>query len=456
MDVGFLTMPFQGNANAGAVDPTLVKMLFDQKARREEMALQDQIEQAKFARQMAIDAKNEARADEKHKLDMLTLRAGLADKLRAMAPDVDTASRTAQDVTSKNFTEQDLMGDGGGQDFAGIVAQNDPTTFDQVGRSNMAEANLATQLALGSDLQMAMAPGADRGMAIDATLGAGQAVEADRARTAEIALEKTTDAENRAERRAMSAEARAERRAIAAEERALARTIAAERRAADNGGQWDTDDLNTFRKDREGELKVAFDTSKEWRRLEATNPRNALDVLEVLQRWQRKVDQGATVREGDIDLIRSVGASGVENAFSSAKAFFDENGRFPDGFGEELKRSYASMLRDDDISTLEKAEAIEDYADQNGWDEDDRNRAIPYRKQIEQARQRVNGNGPAGQADPAAATITPAEFNRIAKELSAATRIPLKDVPNEMVLKAWKTRNAGPGIPFPAELGGGR
>jgi hypothetical protein len=50
MDVGFLTMPFQGNANAGAVDPTLVKMLFDQKARREEMALQDQIEQAKFAR----------------------------------------------------------------------------------------------------------------------------------------------------------------------------------------------------------------------------------------------------------------------------------------------------------------------------------------------------------------------------------------------------------------------
>lgn len=190
-------MPFQGNPNAGQPDPALLNLLFQQKQRREEMAYQQQQDALAAQRQAQLDAAEEARKTEKHKMDLLVSRAGLVDKLRAMAPDVDSAQRTAQNVTSQNFTQSDLLGGGGGEDFASIVAQNDPTAGAQLQQSNMAEANLATQIAMASELQQQLAPGIDRGTAVDATLGMGQAVESERARTADIELQKKLGEEGR-------------------------------------------------------------------------------------------------------------------------------------------------------------------------------------------------------------------------------------------------------------------
>jgi hypothetical protein len=328
-------------------------MLFDQKARREEMALQDQIEQAKFARQMAIDAKNEARADEKHKLDMLTLRAGLADKLRARAPDVDTASRTAQDVTSKNFTEQDLMGDGGGQDFAGIVAQNDPTTFDQVGRSNMAEANLATQLALGSDLQMAMAPGADRGMAIDATLGAGQGVEAARQRTAQIELDETLASEQRAEEAAVAASGRSLSNSIALSKLEEQQLIDRQPKQfmALNGQIRDLVRKAENEKDpvKKAQLKQDAAGLAAMRDFELTRgqPEGAISNARELVALQQRLDLGVNLVENlkEIDAVQSGGATAdVERFLSNAVGLVNDIGQL---FAVEGGTFEQVMNRDD-------------------------------------------------------------------------------------------------------------
>lgn len=88
-------MPFQGNVNAGAVDPGLIKMLFDQKARREEIAYRQQIDQAEAARQAMLDSKEQARKDELHRLAVfekrLAVSKGAKEMGSSLAPNLDLA-----------------------------------------------------------------------------------------------------------------------------------------------------------------------------------------------------------------------------------------------------------------------------------------------------------------------------------------------------------------------------
>ncbi len=177
-------MPFQGNPNAGAPDPALINMLFQQKQRREELAWEREKYQIEAQRQAQLDAAEESRKERAAKLDELSKRAKLVMDMEAFGKPIDSARRNAEQVTSKNFTEEDLFGGGGGEDFAGIVAQNDPSAGSQLQESNAAQSYLAAQLAGAAPIVQELNPGVDP---VSSLFGAGQAVESQRGYEASLA-----------------------------------------------------------------------------------------------------------------------------------------------------------------------------------------------------------------------------------------------------------------------------
>lgn len=223
---------------------------------------------------------------------------------------------------------------------------------------------------------------------VGANIGAGRGLILQGER--QDAAVKETDAA-RDDRYAAAADARAERYRIAKEQRdAAAATLQsqAEQNAVE-AGKWTGDNLDKIRTAQESRLGFSADTTKDWRRLESLKESNPQDVFELIQRWQRRVDQGATVREGDIAMISAVGASGASNFFASAQSFFDKNKKFPPGFGENLKRSLEGMLVNEDQKIVDLADEFDAYAEQNGWTESQKNRASAYGKQIRMARDRL-------------------------------------------------------------------
>lgn len=177
-------MPFQGNPNAGAPDPALINMLFQQKQRREELQWEREKYQIEAQRQAQLDQADQARKDEIHRLDTLTKRLQLTKDVSEQGANVDSARRNSEQVSSKNFTQEDLFGGGGGADFASVVAQNDPTAGQQLQESDAARAFFASQLAGAMPAMQEVSPGVDP---VSALLGAGQAVETQRGYTAGIA-----------------------------------------------------------------------------------------------------------------------------------------------------------------------------------------------------------------------------------------------------------------------------
>lgn len=231
---------------------------------------------------------------------------------------------------------------------------------------------------------------------VGANIGAGRGLMLQGERQAEAIKE--TDAA-RADRFAAASDARAERYRIAKEQRdAAAATLQsqAEQNAVE-AGKWTGDNLDKIRTAQETKLGFSAETTKDWRRLEALKPTVATDVFEIMQRWQRRVDKGATVREGDIAMMSSVGASGADNFMAKAKAFLDKNGKFPPGFGQQLKLSLEGMLSTEDQQIVDLADEFDAYAERNGWTPAQKARASAYDRQIKMARERL-----AKRAQPAA------------------------------------------------------
>lgn len=75
-------MPFQGNPNAGQPDPALLNLLFQQKAQREERAYKMQQDALAAQRQAQLDAAEEARKDEAHRVKMAKDAVEIMNKTR--------------------------------------------------------------------------------------------------------------------------------------------------------------------------------------------------------------------------------------------------------------------------------------------------------------------------------------------------------------------------------------
>lgn len=224
--------------------------------------------------------------------------------------------------------------------------------------------------------------------AVGANIGAGRGLMLQTERQADAVKE--TDAA-RADRYAAQSDARAERYRIAKERRdaeAADLQSQAEQNAVE-AGKWTGENLDKVRTSQESKLAFSADTTKDWRRLESLKESNPQDVFELIQRWQRRVDQGATVREGDIAMISSVGASGASQFAATAQAFFDKNKKFPPGFGAQLKQSLEGMLTNEDQKIVDLKDEFDTYAESNGWSPAQKARASAYDRQANLARERL-------------------------------------------------------------------
>jgi len=290
---------------------------------------------------------------------------------------------SAQGLAAQEFTPQDVTIQGSAQDsraLQSILSQNDPQGF--VDAQN-AQQNLS-DVEMGAARARSTVSGGTLEESLRSVRGGAAASRFDQQReTAGV-----VDTEDRAEARKIASENRAERRKQALDRRAEDFKIDAEQRARVNDGNWVSGDLNSYRKDRERELAFVPDIARDRRRLENINARDPLAILELIQRWQKRVDEGAVVRESDIALIKAVGASGLDNFFSSAKSMVQIDGSLPAGFGQKLKDSFSSMLGDEEIKALDLDSEMRDYAEKNGWSEAQKNRALPLQKQLGELRAR--------------------------------------------------------------------
>ena len=286
---------------------------------------------------------------------------------------------------------------------------------------------------------------------LEAQIGAGQSPEFV-GRNAGRAAAEIEAKRQRTRANTIETERRGVQRKIAEEARSEQRKIEGEQRAQANDGRWSSADLNSYRKDREKELAFVSNSSMDRRRLEAINVKKPLDVLELVQRWQKKVDEGAVVREGDIALIRSVGASGVDNAFAAAKSWFDANKSLPEGFGESLRDSFESMLDDEDLRVTEIADEIEAFADNNEWGDRARNRAIPFRRQIQSARDRVQQKIRRAEEVTSIAPPTRTQYRATVDSLRDMTGKSEQELTNEEVLDFWRATQIGSQRSVPSDL----
>lgn len=221
---------------------------------------------------------------------------------------------------------------------------------------------------------------------------AGAEAAAMRAGALDVRDVKTEDA-IRSEAFNIRSENRAENRDIRREQRqreAEAEMAQLESDAIE-AGEWTPKQITDLGVANEKRLAFTADLSKEWNRLSSLDPEEPTDVLELIQRWQKKVDEGAVVREGDITMLRSVGASGADNFLASAKGWISARKSFPPGFAENLKSSYEEMLSTDDQRAVEIDQEWQDYANRNGLTPAQRARAERWTRQVRQARERISG-----------------------------------------------------------------
>ncbi|GEM_PF-6881606 len=403
-------MPFQGVKNPGP-DPLQMFLTIRRLRQQEE---RDKQNLALGRVKAAQDAERFRRESEKHEIEMFLKRADLQAKGDALIEGVATAREHAE----SELTPSDVTIPGGGEEsdaFTNLIAQDAPKSFRRGANAQQALAErLRPHLASGRSFSAVMG---DADAHVDLT-----------ERQRQIARE---EAEFQAELKAIGErkrEARAERRVIAAEERAAA-----------NDGKWSGKDLDGYRKTQAKRLATVPKLNQDWAALDKLNKSGTpLDVLEVIQRWVRNVDEGATVREGDIELVRFFGASGFEELTSKAKGFLDAGGKIPGEMLQQLGGSFGRILEERDIEFADKMSDIEDFADRQGWSEREKNRAMPLSRAVKRLRKRVGErNGP-----PAPTEGDVAEINRRASVLFG---VPEDDVTGAQAAQVWELMGAGGG-----------
>jgi hypothetical protein len=132
-------MPFQANPNAGAMDPGLLRLVFEQRENRARLQMEQQKAQMEAMRQ----AKQDEREDAKFQLDMAlanqkllqerantagtiqTLVGSVGERAQAVDPGQREAAQNSQFFGSVGDGDQQL-----GQDFAAAVLPNDPNAFN--------------------------------------------------------------------------------------------------------------------------------------------------------------------------------------------------------------------------------------------------------------------------------------------------------------------------------------
>lgn len=190
-------------------------------------------------------------------------------------------------------------------------------------------------------------------------------------------------------------------------------------------GKWTGKDLDARAAVEEKRLAFAPETSRMWNQLDKLDPTNPNDILVLTYMAQKSIDEGGVVRNEDVNTWRAQGFSGFDAALAQAQSFYDKNKRYPDGFGQNLKRTVAGMLEGFDQKVVDLDAEFRATAERNGWSPEMTARADAYPLQKAQARERIA----AREAAAAGAPPTDYEYKRAERALRRNPKYRSGDIP---------------------------
>lgn len=165
-------------------------------------------------------------------------------------------------------------------------------------------------------------------------------------------------------------------------------------------GKWTGKDLDARAAVEEKRLAFAPETTRMWNQLDNLDPTNPNDILVLTYMAQKSIDEGGVVRNEDVNTWRAQGFSGFDAALAQAQSFYDKNKRYPDGFGQNLKRTVAGMLEGFDQKVVDLDAEFRATAERNGWSPEMTARADAYPLQKAQARERIAAREAASSDGP--------------------------------------------------------
>ena len=401
-------MPFRPVQNAGAPDPRLAQLLFNARRQRMQDERQAQVDrqnmliaQQEAARKQQLhDDTRAASAQERFK-KQLEIDALVGERKRTAESAIEgvIGSEVKSGQAALRAESDELLGMGGRpagspsleqivnslQSRESIVpeARRDAISDRFLGPVNRDIENLAG-FHRNIDPSSPAANPEFRNQSIDL-----QSATDARVRGRDFAIDQNTKESDakRADKFAIRRESRQEARDALVREMAAKDTLAALER-----GDWTGEEISSWRRARETETKDVDDLNKDWRFVERFNPNDSVDSTELIQKWVRRADPGATVREGDVALMREMGVSTMEGLIAAFGALADADKKLPAEFGRKLMRSYKAMLIDSDARANEVFLGMEEFADDQNWTDGQRRKAMPRRRAIRMIRERINNN----------------------------------------------------------------
>jgi hypothetical protein len=163
--------------------------------------------------------------------------------------------------------------------------------------------------------------------------------------------------------------------------------IAEEQKRVAYGTEWSSSDIDKYRANRTKELLFLPEMTEMRERHEGLDPLKAMDVLEGLQMWQRLVDPGAVVRESDLVMMNKAGASNIDQLIAMFEKMSDKDA-MPPGFGEGFLDRVDEMITIKEGLALSISDEAQSFFERNDFNEKTKNRAMPYRTQLDALRGR--------------------------------------------------------------------
>lgn len=171
---------------------------------------------------------------------------------------------------------------------------------------------------------------------------------------------------------------------------------------------WKHSELLGQQEDFEKRLEPFDNLEEQLIMMEGLNPEIPLDVLQMVNMFQRNIDEGI-VRGEDVRLQQFATMSGWEAFKAKAISMIDSGEAIPTEMGRKLQTSLNRQLRDKSQVMQKIVEDIDDFAESNKWGDAERAVAIPRRLQAERNLERVEQKQ---QTNEAPAEATPRAFSR--------------------------------------------
>ena len=131
-------------------------------------------------------------------------------------------------------------------------------------------------------------------------------------------------------------------------------------------GKWTGKDLDNRAAVEEKRLSYTPETSRMWNQIDTLDVTKPNDILVLTYMAQKSIDSGGVVRNEDVNTWRAQGFSGIYSVLASAQAFYDKNKRYPDGFGENMKRTVEGVLESLDQKTADYDAEFKEMAKRTG------------------------------------------------------------------------------------------